>query len=98
VWAKSESGVVSDLILLYSQIFEVNEAELSLDKRMQEVLERYHSANSSTPLSKPSGDLKIWIHLEHKESSNCVNITVSIDVVQEGNKAAFSYCIWKPGD
>jgi hypothetical protein len=45
---------------------------------MQEVLERYHSANSSTPQNKPSGDLKVWVHLESKESSNCVNVTVSM--------------------
>jgi hypothetical protein len=89
VWAKSESEVVSDLILLYSQIFEVNEAELSLEKRMQEVLERYHSANSSTPQNKPSGDLKIWVHLEHKDSSNCVNITVSVDIVQKVTRQHF---------
>jgi len=76
IWAKMESGVVSDLILLFSQIFDVDAAELSREKRMLEVLERYHSANSSTPQNKPSGDLKIWIHLERKDSSNCVNVTV----------------------
>lgn len=80
---------MSDLIVLYSQIFEVNEAELSLEKRMQEVLERYHSANSSTPQNKSSGDLKIWVHLEHKDSSNCVNITVSVDVVQKVTRQHF---------
>lgn len=74
---------MSDLILLYSQIFEVDAAELSREKRMQEVLERYHSANSTTPQNKPSGDLKIWVHLEHKDSTNCVNITVSVRIVQK---------------
>lgn len=73
--------MVSDLILLYSKIFEVDAAELSREKRMQEVLERYHSANSTTPQNKPSGDLKIWVHLEHKDSTNCVNITVSVKIV-----------------
>jgi hypothetical protein len=77
--------VVSDLILLFSQIFEVDAAELSREKRMLEVLERYHSANSSTPQNKPSGDLKIWIHLENKDSSNCVNVTVSAAVVHKVN-------------
>jgi hypothetical protein len=48
---------------------------------MQEVLERYHSANSTTPQSKPSGDLKIWVHLKHRDSTNCVNITVSVEIV-----------------
>jgi hypothetical protein len=80
-----ESGVVSDLILLFSQIFEVDAAEQSREKRMLEVLERYHSAISSTPQNKPSGDLKIWIHLEHKDSSNCVSVTVSVAVVQKVN-------------
>ncbi|XP_069692438.1 arf-GAP with Rho-GAP domain, ANK repeat and PH domain-containing protein 1 [Periplaneta americana] len=75
-WSKLESGVVSDLILLYSEIFEVDAAELSRDKRMQEVLERYHSANSTNPQSKPSGDLKIWIHIKNRDSTNCVNVTV----------------------
>jgi hypothetical protein len=74
---------VSDFILLYSQIFEVDAAELSLEKRMQEVLERYHSANSTTPQNKPSGDLKIWVHLEHKDSTNYVNITVSVKILQK---------------
>ena len=77
--------MVSDLILLFSQIFEVDAAELSREKRMLELLERYHCANTSNPQNKTSGDLKIWIHLEHKDSSNCVNVTVSVDVVQKAN-------------
>jgi len=77
--------VVSDLILQFFQIFEVDAAELSREKRMLEVLERYHSANSSTPQNKPSGDLKIWIYLERRGSSNCVNVTVSLAVVQKVN-------------
>ena len=77
--------MVSDLILLFFQIFEVDEAELLREKRMLEVLERYHSANCSTPQNKPSGDLKLWIYLEHKDSSNCVNVTVSVAVVQKVN-------------
>jgi hypothetical protein len=75
--------VVSDLIKLFSKIFEVDAAELSREKRMLEVLERYHSANSSTPQNKPSGDLKIWIHLERKDSSNCINVTVSVAVLHK---------------
>jgi len=77
--------VVSDLILQFFQIFEVDAAELTREKRMLEVLERYHCANSSTPQNKPSGDLKIWIYLERRDSSNCVNVTVSMAVVQEVN-------------
>jgi len=77
--------VVSDLILLFFQIFEVDAAELSREKRMLEVLERYHCANTSNPQNKTSGDLKIWIHLERKDSSNCVNVTVSAAIVQEVN-------------
>jgi hypothetical protein len=76
-----ESAVVSDLIMLFSQIFEVDAAELSREKRMLEVLERYHCANSSNPQNKSSGDLKVWIHLERKDSSNCVSVTVSVAVV-----------------
>ena len=75
--------MVSDVIKLFSKIFEVDAAELSREKRMLEVLERYHSANSSTPQNKPSGDLKIWIHLERKDSSNCINVTVSVAVLHK---------------
>lgn len=77
--------MVSDLILLFSQIFGVDAAELSREKRMLEVLERYHSASNGSPQNKPSGDLKIWIHLERKDSSNCVNVTVSVAVVRKVN-------------
>ncbi|PSN41421.1 hypothetical protein C0J52_16872 [Blattella germanica] len=75
-WSKLESGVVSDLILLYSQIFEVDAAELQREKLMQQVLERYHAANTDVPQTKSSGDLKIWIYLENRSSSNCVNVTI----------------------
>ncbi|KAJ9579856.1 hypothetical protein L9F63_004458, partial [Diploptera punctata] len=74
-WSQMESGVVSDLILLYSKIFEVDAAEMQREKQMQEVLERYHAANTTVPQSKPSGDLKIWIHLVNRNSNNCVNVT-----------------------
>lgn len=85
--------MVSDLILLFFKIFEVDAAELSREKRMLEVLERYHSANSSTPQNKTSGDLKIWVYLEHKDSSNCVNVTVSVVVVKKVNVKTSPFCI-----
>ena len=85
--------MVSDLILLFSQIFEVDAAELSREKRMLEVLERYHCANTSNPQNKPSGDLKIWIHLERKDSLNCVNVTVSVAVSAGGKCKDTPICI-----
>ncbi|XP_067012287.2 arf-GAP with Rho-GAP domain, ANK repeat and PH domain-containing protein 1 [Anabrus simplex] len=73
--SKLETATVADLILLHPQLFEVDAEERNREKRMQEVLERYHASNN-TPQNKPSGELHVWVYLESRDSGNCVNITI----------------------
>nr|CAD7256464.1 unnamed protein product [Timema shepardi] len=75
-WSSLESGVVTHLISMYPSLFDVDTEELIREKKMLEVLERYHASNTSVPHNKPSGDLKVWIYIDSKDSGNCVNVTI----------------------
>lgn len=76
-WSRSESLVVSDLILLYPRLFLVDGAEMAREQRIQEVLERYHNSVQQTPhTTKPSGDIKVWIYIGSRDS-DCVSVSVS---------------------
>lgn len=57
----------------------VDHEEIARERRMQEVLEKYHNSSSQQhpQMAPPAGDLRIWIHVGTKDSSNCVQITVS---------------------
>ncbi|CAG2055121.1 unnamed protein product [Timema podura] len=74
-WSSLESGVVTHLISMYPSLFDVDTEELNREKKMLEVLERYHASNTSVPHNKPSGDLKVWIYIDSKDNGNCVNVT-----------------------
>lgn len=78
-WSKVESAVINDLITHYPKLFEVDQTELEREMKILEVLESYHKKINQVTLanvSKPSGDLKIWIYLNSKENGECINITV----------------------
>ncbi|VVC36622.1 Hypothetical protein CINCED_3A004536 [Cinara cedri] len=86
-WSKIESEVVNDLIILYPQLFYVEDDEIKREDRILEALIQYNLSNGNVPQpSKPSGDLKIWIYLGSKDSENCVNVTLS------PNKTALMVC------
>lgn len=69
--------MVCDLISMYPKLFLVDGEELAREQRMQEVLERYHNSRQIPQTQKPSGDIKVWVHITSKESGNCVGVTVS---------------------
>nr|XP_018909007.1 PREDICTED: arf-GAP with Rho-GAP domain, ANK repeat and PH domain-containing protein 1 [Bemisia tabaci] len=73
-WFKRESEVVCDLITLYPKLFDVDGDELDRERRMMEVLERYHDTPQRQ--NRPSGDLKVWIYINGKDSGSCVNVTI----------------------
>lgn len=76
-WSKRESEVICDLISLYPRLFLVDSEELAREQRMQEVLERYHGSSQQPPQpQKPSGDIKVWIHINSKDSGTCVSVTI----------------------
>lgn len=78
-WSRQESEVIGELIALYPKLFMVDDEELSRERRMQEVLERYHNSSSQQQpqVMAPAGDLRIWIHIGSKDSTNCVQVTVN---------------------
>lgn len=86
-WSKRECEALSDLISLYPKLFLVDEEELQRENKIREVLERYGNSNSVIPQSfKPSGDLKVWIYLNSKESGEYVNVSI------DPNKCCQSVC------
>lgn len=75
-WNRSETLVVSDLIKLYPQLYQLSAVDLAKEAKILEVLERHHASNNGLR-SAPSGDLKIWIYLFTRDGE-CVNVTVKI--------------------
>ncbi|XP_039287667.1 uncharacterized protein LOC111058843 [Nilaparvata lugens] len=78
-WSRQESEVIGELVQLYPQLFMVDEEEIARERRMAEVLERYHQSSSQQQpqVMAPAGDLRIWIHIGSKDSTNCVQVTVN---------------------
>ncbi|KAL1456086.1 hypothetical protein WDU94_000840 [Cyamophila willieti] len=87
-WSQRESLAVADLISLYPKLFHVEEEEIARERQMMHVLERYHISAVVTPQTsnKPSGDLKVWIYLESKDSNQCYNVEL------DPNKEAGQVC------
>ncbi|XP_049784428.1 arf-GAP with Rho-GAP domain, ANK repeat and PH domain-containing protein 2 [Schistocerca cancellata] len=73
--SQAEVSVVADLIRHYPELFRVDNEELQREKRMLEILERYHHSNNNMSV-KQTGEFKVWIHLEAKDSGNCVSVTI----------------------
>ncbi|KAK0177358.1 hypothetical protein PV328_001420 [Microctonus aethiopoides] len=73
-WNRSETLVVSDLIKLYPQLYQLSAVDLAKEAKILEVLERHHASNNGLR-SAPSGDLKIWIYLFTRDGE-CVNVTI----------------------
>lgn len=78
-WSRRESEVIGELIALYPKLFMVDNEEIAREQRMQEVLEQFHNSTSQQhpQMAPPAGDLRVWIHVGTKDSSNCVQISVS---------------------
>lgn len=75
-WSRQESKVIVDLVSMFPRLYEVDAEELSRDKRIREVLQRLHAGRVHPQQAKPTGDLRIWIHIGSKDSGKVVNVTV----------------------
>lgn len=62
---------------MFPRLYEVNAEEMARDKRIREVLQRLQKGGVHPQQSKPTGDLRVWIHIGSKDSGQCVNVTVS---------------------
>lgn len=62
-WTKKECEVITDLILNYKSVFQVEDEEAKREKRILEVLEKVHESPNTLPIPKPSGDFKISIYI-----------------------------------
>lgn len=77
-WSERECEAVKDLILLYPEVFSVEEAEMEREDRIMEALIQYNLSNGKATQSlKPSGDLIIWIYKGSKDNDS-VSVTVSL--------------------
>ncbi|XP_075229129.1 rhoGAP_ARAP and RA_ARAPs domain-containing protein RhoGAP15B [Lycorma delicatula] len=91
-WSRRESEVIGELIALYPKLFMVDHEEIARERRMQEVLEKFHNSTTQQhpQMAPPAGDLRIWIHVGVKDSSNCVQITVGPQLT--AGEACISLC------
>lgn len=79
-WTKKECEVITELILNYKSIFQVEDEEALREKRILEVLERVHESPNTLPPPRPSGDLKITIYIgSRRGESVTVPVNPSID-------------------
>lgn len=75
---EGQTKVVTDLITLYPRIYDVTDTEMAREMKMLSFFEKYHSAApSQQPISKPSGDLRIWVSIGQPGSGETVQIAVS---------------------
>lgn len=75
-WSRQESKVIVDLVSMFPRLYEVNAEEMARDKRIREVLQRLQKGGVHPQQAKPTGDLRVWIHIGSKDSGQCVNVTV----------------------
>lgn len=75
-WSRQESKVIVDLVSLFPRLYGVDAEELSRDKRIREVLQRLHAGKVHPQQAKPTGDLRVWIHIGSKDSGKVVHVTV----------------------
>lgn len=75
-WTKKECEVITDLILNYKSVFQVEDEEAKREKRILEVLEKVHESPNTLPIPKPSGDFKISIYIGSRRGE-AITIPVS---------------------
>ncbi|KAJ1523578.1 hypothetical protein ONE63_001425 [Megalurothrips usitatus] len=75
-WSRQESRVIVDLVSMYPRLYEINAEELSRDKRIREVLQRLQAGKVHPQQAKPTGDLRVWVHIGSKDSGKVVHVTV----------------------
>lgn len=62
---------------MFPGLYGVDTEELTRDKRIREVLQRLHAGHVHPQQAKPTGDLRVWVHISSKDSGKCVHVTVS---------------------
>lgn len=64
-FSQMESQVIVDLVLMYKNLYQLTPDEVSKEKTMLAVLQKYHAAAENLSDSvKHSGDLKVWITID----------------------------------
>lgn len=64
-FSQMEAQVVVDLVLMYKNLYQLTPDEVSKEKMMLAVLQKYHAAAENLSDSvKHSGDLKVWITID----------------------------------
>lgn len=64
-FSQMESQVIVDLVQMYKHLYQLTPDEVSKEKTMLAVLQKYHAAAENLSDSvKHSGDLKVWITID----------------------------------
>lgn len=91
-YSQNEADVVSDLITLYKNLYQLTPDEVVKEQEMLACLQKYYAAAENLADSlKQSGDLKVWITL-NANPENTKEEKTQINVTLTPTKTAYEVC------
>ncbi|SPP78111.1 uncharacterized protein LOC117581408 isoform X1 [Drosophila guanche] len=92
IYSQKEADVLSDLILLYKNLFPVSADEIKREQAMLACLQKYYSAAETLKDAvKQSGDIKIWISL-NPNPDNTTEEKTQVNATISPTKTAYELC------
>ncbi|XP_041451555.1 uncharacterized protein LOC111081588 [Drosophila obscura] len=92
IYSQKEADVLSDLILLYKNLFPVSADEIKREQAMLACLQKYYAAAETLKDAvKQSGDIKIWISL-NPNPDNITEEKTQVNATISPTKTAYELC------
>ncbi|XP_026845882.1 uncharacterized protein LOC6602669 isoform X1 [Drosophila persimilis] len=92
IYSQKEADVLSDLILLYKNLFPVSADEIKREQAMLACLQKYYAAAETLKDAvKQSGDIKIWISL-NPNPDNITEEKMQVNATISPTKTAYELC------
>ncbi|KAH8409277.1 hypothetical protein KR009_011815 [Drosophila setifemur] len=92
IYSQKEADVLSDLIVLYKNLFPCSADEMKREQAMLACLQKYYSAAETLKDAvKQSGDIKIWISL-NPNPDNTTEEKTQVNATISPTKTAYELC------
>ncbi|KAH8336183.1 hypothetical protein KR074_009935 [Drosophila pseudoananassae] len=92
IYSQKEADVLSDLILLYKNLFPCSAEEMKREQAMLACLQKYYAAAETLKDAvKQSGDIKIWISL-NPNPDNTTEEKTQVNATISPTKTAYELC------
>ncbi|XP_017852891.1 uncharacterized protein LOC108606877 isoform X2 [Drosophila busckii] len=92
IYSQKEADVLSDLILLYKNLFPCSVDEMKKEQAMLSCLQKYYAAAETLKDAvKQSGDIKIWISL-NPNPENTTEEKTQVNATISPTKSAYELC------